>query len=228
MARGGKMHIIIVGGGKVGYFLAKKLHQDKHKVVLIEKDKEVCNEIAKDLKVLVINGDGCDPKALEQAGITRAEVLAAVTGEDEDNFIICQVAKEKFNVSRTVGKINDPKNERTFSQLGVDVPINATSITAKIIEEEVSFADFVTLMSFKRGKLSIVRVDLSEESPVVNKRLQDIKLPPDSVLVSMIRKDEVIIPKGDTIFLPGDDIIALTTIENERKLLDALLGIVKG
>ena len=218
------MNIVIVGGGKVGYFLAKKLYQDKHKVVLIEKDKPTCEEIAKELKVLVINGDGCDPKALEQAGTKRADVLAAVTGEDEDNFIICQLAKEKFNVDRTVGRINDPKNERTFSKLGVDVPINATSITAKIIEEEVSLDDFVTLMSFKRGKLSIVRVDLAEDAPVVNKRLQDIKLPADSVMVSIIRKDEVIVPKGTTVFLPGDDIIALTLVENERQLLNTLIG----
>jgi len=219
------MHIVIVGGGKVGYFLAKKLHQDKHKVILIEEDKATCEELAKDLnRILVINGDGCDPKALEKAGVDRADVLAAVTGEDEDNFIICQLAKEKFDVSRTVARVNDPKNERIFSELGVDVPINATSIIAKIVEEEVSFSDFVTLMSFKRGKLSIVRVDLSEESPVVNKRIQDIKLPPDSVLVSIIRKDEVIVPKGNTVFLSGDDIIALTLVENERALLTALIG----
>ncbi|MFH1655159.1 MAG: NAD-binding protein [Candidatus Omnitrophota bacterium] len=222
------MHIVIVGGGKVGYFLAKTLHQDKHKVVLIEEDKATCEDIAKELnKILVINGDGCDPKALENAGVARADVLAAVTGEDEDNFIICQLAKEKFKVSRTVARVNDPKNERVFSDLGVDVPINATSIIAKIVEEEVSFSDFVTLMSFKRGKLSIVRVDISEDSPVVNKRLQDIKLPADSVLVSIIRKNEVIIPKGNTVFLSGDDIIALTLIENESALLTALIGKIK-
>ena len=222
------MYIVIVGGGKVGYFLAKKLHQDKHKVVLIEKDKATCEDVAKDLnKILVINGDGCDLKALEKSGAERADVLAAVTGEDEDNFIICQLAKEKFDVSRTVARVNDPKNERIFSELGVDVPINATSIIAKIVEEEVSFSDFVTLMSFKRGKLSIVRVDLSEGSPVVNKRIQDIKLPADSVLVSIIRKDEVIIPKGNTVFLPGDDVIALTLIENESALLTALIGKVE-
>lgn len=218
------MYIVIVGGGKVGYFLAKKLYQDKHKVALIEKDKDVCDDIAKELRILVINGDGCNPKILEDAGLKRADVLAAVTGEDEDNFIICQLAKEKFNVSRTVGRVNDPKNERAFSELGVDVPINATSITAKIIEEEVSFADFVTLMSFKRGRLAIVRVDLAEESPVVNKRIQEIKLPEDSVLVSIIRKDEVIVPKGNTVLLPGDDIVALTMVENEQQLVTSLIG----
>jgi len=218
------MYVIIVGGGNIGYFLAKRLFQDKHNVVLIEKDKDRAELIAKELDIVVIKGDGCEPQILEQADIAKADVLAAVTGDDEDNFIICQIAKEKFGISRTVGRVNDPKNERTFSELGIDVPINASAILAKIIEEEVSFSDFVNLLSFKRGKLAIVRVDLLEDSPVVDKQVQEITLPPSSVLVSIIRGDTVVVPKGDTMLLPRDDIIALTTIENEQQLITALLG----
>lgn len=218
------MYIIIVGAGKVGYFLAKKLLADKHTVAVIEKDLTVCNEMAKEISALVIHGDGCEPKYLEEAGIARADVVASLTGEDEDNLVVCQLAKEKFKVSRTVARVNDPKNEHTFSQLGVDVPIDATAILAKIIEEEVSFADFVNLMSFKRGKLAIVRVDLPTDSPIINKQLQELQLPDDSVLVSIIRGDEVIVPKGSTIFKPGDDIIALTLISNEQRLLNYLIG----
>jgi len=218
------MYIIIVGGGNIGYFLAKKLFQDKHSVVLIEKDQDRAEAIAKELDILIIKGDGCELQILEQAGILKADVLAAVTGEDEDNFIICQLAKERFGISRTVGRISDPKNEHTFSELGIDVPINASAIIAKIIEEEASFSDFVNLLSFKRGKLSIVRVDLLESSPVVNKQLQDISLPESSVLVSIIRGNKVVVPKGDTVFLPRDDIIALTSIENEQQLITALIG----
>lgn len=218
------MYIVIVGGGKVGRFLSKRLIEDKHTVVVIEKDQSMCEEIAKDLDTLIINGDGCDLQFLEQAGIERADVVAAVTGDDEDNLVICQLAKEKFHVHRAVAKVNDPKNEHTFSQLGVDVPVDATAIIAKIIEEEVSFADFVNLLSFKRGKLAIVRVDLPEDSPVVNKSLEAIKLPPDSVFVSIIRGEDVIVPKGNTVLKPQDDIIALTLIENEQQLLNVLLG----
>lgn len=218
------MYIIIVGGGKVGRFLAKRLYSDKHTVTLIEKDPVTTDEIAKESGVLVIQGDGCDPKVLEESGATRADVLAAVTGEDEDNLIICQLAKERFEVNRTVARVNDPRNEPTFTELGVDIPIDATAIIAKIVEEEVSFSDFVNLLSFKRGRLAIVRVDLPEDSPVINKQLQEIKLPPDSVLVSLIRKDKVIVPKGDTKLLAGDDIIALTMIENEQQLLQLLVG----
>ena len=173
------MYIVIVGAGKVGYFLAKRLCQGRHTVSIIEKDKGLCEEIAKQLEALVISGDGCDPRIMEEAGVSRADVLAAVTGDDEDNLIICQLAKERFKVQRTVARVNNPDNEHTFAELGIDVPIDSTKIIAKIIEEEASFSDFVNLMSFKRGKLAIVRVDLPEDSPVLNKKIQDIQLPPD-------------------------------------------------
>ncbi|MBU1124619.1 MAG: NAD-binding protein [Candidatus Omnitrophica bacterium] len=218
------MHILIIGAGKVGYFLAKRLLAGEHVVSIVDKDKDICEEIAKDLDLLVINGDGCDPHILQEAGIERAQVVAAVTGEDEDNLIICQVAKERFNIRRTVGRVNNPDNERTFTELGIDVPVDATKIIAKIIEEEVSFSDFVNLMSFKRGKLAIVRVDLPQDSPVIEREVKDIQLPPDSVLVSIVRGEEVIVPKGNTLLKAGDDIIALTIVGNEPQLLDLLAG----
>ena len=218
------MYILIVGAGKVGYFLAKRLCLNKHTVSIVEKDKQLCEETAKELEALVINGDGCDPHILEEAGVNRADVVAAVTGDDEDNLIICQLAKELFKVRRAVGRVNNPDNEHTFAELGVDVPVDATKIIAKIIEEEVSFSDFVNLMSFKRGKLAIVRLDLPSDSPVINKQVQDVQLPPDSVLVSIVRGEEVIVPKGNTVLKPGDDIIALTVVGNEPQLLNLLVG----
>lgn len=218
------MYILIIGAGKVGYFLAKRLCQGKHTVSIVDKDRIVCDEIAKELEALVVNGDGCDPKILEEAGIERADVLAAVTGDDEDNLIVCQLAKEKFNLQRTVGRVNNPDNEHTFNELGIDVPVDSTKIIAKVIEEEVSFSDFVNLMSFKRGKLAIVRVDLPSDSPVINKEVKDITLPQDAVLVSIVRGEEVILPKGNTVLKPGDDVIALTLIGNEPQLLSLLAG----
>lgn len=218
------MYIIIIGAGKVGYFLAKRLVNNKHTVSIIDKNKFTCEEAAKEIEALVINGDGCDPRILEEAGILRADVVAAVTGDDEDNLIVCQLAKERFNIRRTVGRVNNPDNEHTFSELGIDVPVDSTKIIAKIIEEEVSFSDFVNLMSFKRGKLAIVRVDLPEDSPVINKEIKDIILPKDSVLVSILRGEEVIVPKGDTILKSGDDVVALTLVGNEPQLLNLLAG----
>lgn len=218
------MYIIIIGAGKVGFFLAKRLIQNKHTVSIVDKNKLICEETAREVEALVINGDGCDPKILEEAGISRCDVVAAVTGDDEDNLIICQLAKERFNVQRTVGRVNNPDNEYTFSELGIDVPVDSTQIIAKIIEEEVSFSDFVNLMSFKRGKLAIVRVDLPADSPVINKEVKDVILPENSVLVSILRQDDVIVPKGNTVFKPGDDVVALTLIGNEPQLLNLLAG----
>lgn len=218
------MYAIIIGGGRIGYFLAKRLLNEKHAVVMVEKDPETADTIARNLNIIVIKGDGCQPAVLEQAGVARANVIAAVTGRDEDNFIMCQIAKEKFKVPRTVARVNDPENERAFNELGIDVPIGATAILAKIIEEEVSFSDFVDLFSFKRGKLALIRVDLPENSPVINKTLQELQLPSDSVLVSIVRGDDIIVPKGDTVLKPMDDIVALTFVENKQQLLNYLIG----
>ncbi|MEK6706906.1 MAG: NAD-binding protein [Bdellovibrionota bacterium] len=200
------------------------MRRGKHGVSIIEKDKMTCEEIAKELDVLVVRGDGCDPQILEQAGAARANVVAAVTGDDEDNLIICQLAKELFHVQRTVGRVSDPYNEETFSKLGVDIPMNSTEIIAKIIEEEASFSDFVSLLSVKRGKLAIVRVDLPKDSPVIDKQVKDIQWPENSMLLSIVRQDDVVVPKGDTVLKPGDDVIALTTIGNESQLSNLLAG----
>ena len=219
------MYIVIVGGGKVGFYLAKELVESHHTVSLVEKDTATCAEIAKDLSnILLINGDGCNTRFLDDAGIGRADVVAAVTGSDEVNLMVCQLAKQSSKVKRTVARVNDPKNSHTFNQIGVDVAVDSTSIIAKIIEEEVSLDDLVTLMTFKRGKLALVRVDLSNESPCVNRQVMDIKLPRASVLVSIIRGEDVLIPRGETILQAKDDIIALTAIENEQDLLDVLIG----
>ena len=219
------MYILIVGGGKIGFYLAKELLKGHHTVSILEKNKTTCEEIAKEMQdVLLINGDGCNPTFLEDAGLSRASVVAAVSGSDEVNLMVCQLAKQSSSVKRTVARVNDPKNTHTFNEVGVDVAVDSTSIIAKIIEEEVSLEDLVTLMTFKRGKLALVRVDLTNESPCVKKQVLDIKLPRASVLVSIIRGEDVIIPRGETVLQAKDDIIALTAIENEQELLDVLIG----
>lgn len=219
------MYIVIIGGGKVGFYLAKELSLGHHTVCLVEKDMATCEDIAKKLNnILVINGDGCNARYLEEAGINRADVVAAVTGSDEVNLMVCQLAKQSTKVKRTVARVNDPKNTHTFNEIGVDVAVDSTSIIARIIEQEVSLEDLVTLMTFRRGKLALVRVDLTNESPCVNKQVMEIKLPRASVLVSIIRGEDVLIPHGETVLKARDDIIALTAIENEQDLLDALIG----
>ena len=220
------MNIIIVGGGNVGFYLAKKL-SEKNYVSLVEKDPAIGKNLANEVNVLVIQGDGCDPEVLKNAGIKQANVVAAVTGKDEDNLVICQVAKDIFGVKRTVAKINNPKNDRVFDKLGVDIGIDSTSIIAKVIEDEVGWEAFINLFTFKKGKMSILRIDLPETSPVINKKIKDISLPDNSVLVAIMRGDEIKIPKGDDTLEEKDEVIAVTKIENESNLLKALIGDLK-
>lgn len=220
------MNVIIVGGGNVGYYLAEKLSEN-HYVVLIEKEQKLSEKIASKINCLVINGDGCDPEVLKSAGIKKADCLAAVTGNDEDNLVICQIAKEIFNVKRVVARVNNPKNEKTFYQLGVDVAVSGTSLIAKIIEEEVNWEDFTTLFTFKKGRLSILRIDLPENAPIINKKLNEIQLPEDSVIVAIMRGDDLFIPRTDFVFKEEDEIIAITKVENEASLINSLIGEVE-
>lgn len=218
------MFVLIAGGGNVGFSLARRLSGREHIVSLIENDPSVAQEIARVPGILVTAGDACDPRVLEEANIRRADVVAAVTGDDEDNFIVCQLAKLVFQVKRTVARVNNSKNSRAFSELGVDVPVDEPSVIATMIEEEVSFEEIATLTVFKRGKLSLVRIDLTARSPVAGKKVSDLSLPRDSVLVSIVRGEGVIVPKGATVLREGDDVIALTRVENEREMVRILRG----
>ncbi|HNQ36114.1 MAG TPA: NAD-binding protein [bacterium] len=217
------MYVIIIGGGNVGYYLAHRLVRDNHTVALVDKDRATCDRIGQELDILVINGDGCELHTLDAAGIERADVLAAVTGSDEDNLIVCQLAKELFRVDRTVARVNDSRNEHIFNELGVDVPIDSTGILARVIEEEVSLSDIVNLVTFRKGKLALVRVDLPDNSSAVGKQVSEIPLPKESVLVALIRGSEVFIPHGNTILKSQDEIIALTRLGDENSILKVFL-----
>lgn len=218
------MYVLIVGGGKVGKSLAKALAISGYDIALVEKEEKISNKIAEDLdKVLVISGDGCDPARLEDAGIARAQVVTAVTGDDEDNLIICQLARDTFGVPRVIARVNNPSNEITFQKLGIDT-VSSTTIITKLIEEEATIGDIFTLLALKRGKLSIVEANLKPKSPAANKSIKDLKLPAESILATIIRENQIIFAKGDTRLLPGDSIIALSTIEQEGALREALIG----
>lgn len=220
------MNIIIVGGGNVGYHLAERLSASNY-IVLIEKSVETSKKLAESSNILVIQGDGCNPNVLKQAGVSKADVVAAVTGSDVDNLVVCQIAKEIFKIKRTVAKVNDPKNEKIFYQLGVDVAIGSTTIIAKVIEDEVSWDDIITLFTFKKGNLSIVRVDLPEDSPAINMPMDKIELPPDSAVLAVIRNGDIVVPKSDYVLKEKDEVIAITKMENESTLFRSFIGEVE-
>ena len=219
------MYIVIAGAGRLGLILGKKLKEDKHQVCLIDKSETLCNKLAGELQdILIIRGDATYPEVLQQAKIEKANVCVSATSNDEDNIIVCYLAKELFGVKRTVARVNDPKHIPLYKYMEVDNPVDSTSIIARVVEEEASFTDVMSLLSIKKGRLSIVRVDIPQASPVANKALKDISLPPNSVLVSILRGPDIIIPYGSTVILPGDEVIAAALIDVEKELIKALIG----
>ncbi|MCK4519756.1 MAG: TrkA family potassium uptake protein [Candidatus Omnitrophica bacterium] len=219
------MYIVIAGAGRLGLILAKKLREDDHQICVIDKNENICNRLAGKMQgIMIIGGDATYPDILKQAKIEKADVCVSATSSDEDNTIICYLAKELFGVKRTVARVNDPKHVPLYKYMEVDNPVDSTSIIARVVEEEASFTDVMKLLSIKKGRLSIVRVDIPQDSPVANKSLKDISLPQNSVLVSILRGPDIIIPYGSTVILPGDEIIAAALIDVEKELVKALIG----
>ncbi len=219
------MYIVIAGAGRLGLILGKKLKEDSHQICLIDKSEILCNKLAGELQdTLIIRGDATYPEVLQQAKIEKADVCVSATSNDEDNTIVCYLAKELFGVKRTVARVNDPKHIPLYKYMEVDNPVDSTSIIARVVEEEASFTDVMSLLSIKKGRLSIVRVDIPQTSPVANKALKDISLPHNSVLVSILRGPDIIIPYGSTVILPGDEVIAAALIDVEKELIKALIG----
>jgi len=221
------VYIVINGGGKVASYLARTLIESGHDVALIEKREDVADKLATELpsRTLIIRGDGCDAAYQEDAGVARADVFAAVTGDDDDNLVSCQLAKVAFGVPRAVGRVNNPKNERIFNALGIEA-ISSTTLISRMIEEEATVGDMHTLTTLRKGNMAIVEIELPTDRCVVcDKAVSSLALPGDCILVALIRGDEVITVHGSTQLQPGDVVIAFTNVEHERALKKALTGV---
>lgn len=220
------MFIVINGGGKVASFLARTLLERGHNVALIEKRLEVAEKLATELpgNALIILGDGCDVQFQEDAGVGHADVFAAVTGDDDDNLVSCQLARTAFGVPRAVSRVNNPKNQHIFNALGIEA-ISSTTIIARMIEEETTIGDIRTLASLRKGNMAVVEIELPTDRCVVcNKRVVELNLPVDCVLFAIVRGDDVITVHGDTDLQPGDVVVAFTAVEHEAALKRALTG----
>lgn len=217
------MFIIIVGGGKVGYYLAKTLAPEKHRLVLMESDAEHCAKIAGelcDLNIGLVLGDGTDVHSMEDAGIVKADMLIAVTGHDQNNLVACQLAKQYFGVPRTIARVNNPKNIQVFKRLGVDSVVSSTAHIASIIGHEVDWAGINQMLSQKVGDVRIKDLTVSGGSPAAGSIVSNLKLPKDTILISVIREKEAFIPDGQTRIMAGDSVIALSREENMKGLTD--------
>ncbi len=218
------MNIVIAGGGKLGFYLVKTLLPYKHKITVIEPQKDLCEKIANQLNIMVLNGDGTNIDHLTESNVSKAEVFIAVTGRDEENLIACQLAKRKFGVSRTIARVNNPKNISVFEKLGVDMAVSSTSIIADLIEQEVDYCGVRTLVKLKEGKVTLSELLIPPDSQAVNMSIKDLDIPKDIILTSVIRGDSVIIPKGDTILMEGDYIIAASGAKDQKVLMEFFLG----
>lgn len=204
------MKSMIIGGGSIGYFLLKTLTERGYSVVLIERDENVCRKIAEDITADVICGDGTDVDVLRDAGIEDAEVVAAVTGEDEENLVICKIAKINFNVNKTIAKVNNPKNMTMFKALGVDKTVCSTEVIARLIQYEFDKDDFKIVQVLERGSMLLVERTIDENSPWLNYFVKDLKLPAECVIASILRDEKVIFPRGSTQIKNNDDIFLIT------------------
>ena len=219
------MYIIVVGGGRIGYYLVKALMDEGHEVLLVEKNATICEVVTDELGSICLRGDGCEAATLTEVGTDRADMLIAVTGDDEDNLVACQVAKHKFNVPRTIARIRNPQNETLFKKLGVDVTVSSTNVILEHIEEEVPTHSLTHLLAIEDSGLEIVEVKIPPESTVVGKSVRNLSLPQGSKLALVIRKEgKYRVPTLNTILREGDRIIALTTHESEEALRTALTG----
>ena len=219
------MYIIIVGGGEVGYYLSKALLDEGHEVLVLEKEPRRNEFICDQLGSVCIRGDGCEASTLAQVGTGRADMLIAVTGDDEDNMVACQVAKHKFNVPRTIARITNPKNEAIFKKLGIDVTISSTNIILENIEEEVPTHPLTHLLTIRDKGLEIVEVKIPADSTTVGKAIKELSLPSESILSLLIRKEQKPqVLTANTVLQAEDQIIAVTTPESEETLRAALRG----
>jgi len=218
------MYIILVGGGKVGYYLTKTLINEGYEVFLIEKNPIKCHTYSERFGSVIMQGDGAEAATLAAAGAARADVIIAVTGEDEDNLVICQMAKEKFHVARTIARVNNPKNEELFRRLGIDVTVSQTNVILSLIEQQIPDLPFVHLMSLRHADLAIVEAKVAEHSPILDRPIERIELPPEVIITAILRKGGLIIPTGQTVIRAGDELICVTKREREEALQE-LLGI---
>jgi len=219
------MYVIVVGGGNTGSQLAKLLLEEGHSIRVIDERPSVLEKLAAEIpQEFIINGDGSSPVVLENAGIQKAQVLAAVTGSDETNLVVTSLGKFEFNVPRVIARVNNSKNAWLFtSDMGVDVSLNQAEILAKLTAEEMSLGDMMTMLKIRRGKFSLVEEKIFPNALAVGKTIKELGLPENCVISGIIRDGEIVMPRGVTVLEEADEILALVD-DAAREQLAKLLG----
>lgn len=219
-------YVLVVGGGKVGTYLASLLLADGNTVRVIEGDREEFDRLSRELPAeVLIMGEGTDPSVLEAAGVRKADVVAAVSRADETNLVITSLARFEFHVPRTIARVNNPKNIWLFTpEMGVDVALNQADLMAHLIAKEMSLGDMMTLLKLRRGQYTIVEHQVHPGALAAGKQVHDLDLPHDCVLTAIIRGGEIIVPRGETILQPDDTVLALVHSSHLDRLASVLRG----
>ncbi|MDQ3855342.1 MAG: TrkA family potassium uptake protein [Chloroflexota bacterium] len=216
------MYIVIVGGGKVGYYLTKTLVNEGYEILLIEKNPTKVARFVDHFGAVVLQGDGAEAATMEKAGAARADVVIAVTGDDEDNLVICQVAKNRFAVQHVMARVNNPKNEDIFKRLGIDTTVSVTNLILSYIEQNLPDRELTHLLTLSHEDLAIVEAKVSSRSPYVGKALGELSRPSRFAVSAVIRGEQLLIPGPETRIEAGDEVIALAHRESEEELRQAL------
>ena len=217
-------YVVVLGGGRVGYFLTRALRANNIEVTIIEASQKIYDLVTRQVDCPVILGDGSATAIQEQAGVSRANVFVAVTNHDHDNLIACQIAKQRFGVPKTIARVKNPRNELAMQRLGVDVTVSSTAILTDIIQSELPTSRMRTVLNLRTGGLELMEYHLDSDSPVAGKPLRELKIPADCNLITVMRKGESIIPRGDTVLEKGDTVFALVKLPAEAALRKFLLG----
>ena len=217
------MRIILIGGGKLAYFLARQFASKGYYLTVVNHDNQEAVTFSRTLKATVICGEGSNPDILSQAGAYQADIVLSLTTNDEDNLIACQIAQKEYGVPRTVALVNDPENRPIFEKLGISVAFSATEIIANSIEQQTSSDEIKNLLPVAEGKISVTEVALSETTTIANQTIDDLQLPTGTLIASILRQGNVIVPGGDTVLHIGDRLILISQPEYYGQLL-RLLG----
>lgn len=219
------MKVAIAGAGNVGTFIAEDLQRAGHDVLLIEEDADLVYRKQPNLDVEWIVADACEVQSLHEAGIESVDVMVAATGDDEDNLVISLLAKQEFAVPRVIARVNHPKNHWLFdASWGVDVAVSTPHLLTALVEEAVSVGSLVRLLQFEGGDARLVEVTLAPDSPAANKTIADLGVPRDATIVAVLRGGHVVVPRGDTLIVGGDEVLALVTADSEDPLKALLIG----
>ena len=219
------MLAVIIGGGRGGSYLARDLQSQGYQVKVIDRRPEVVARLRQEIGGDVLCGDGSSPQVLEQVGAAKADLVVALTHNDEDNLVVCRLAKSHFRVPRVIARVNNPLNDWLYTKAwGVDVAISQVHLTSKVIEEQIGLGELITLLKLNRGEAALVELRLPETSPCQGKAIRDLNFPGDTVIVSVIRAGRLIIPRGDTRLETGDEILAVSTVVAEKPLKELLVG----